>query len=72
MAQAPPQISQLFPNNFTNQQVAASAATALVLSALGLWRLRMTGFAWTSAALAAATYLSALLLFGWLSTQWHK
>ncbi|MGO8699839.1 MAG: hypothetical protein ACLQVY_19225, partial [Limisphaerales bacterium] len=67
MAQAPPQISQLFPGNFTNQQVAASAATALVLSALGLWRLRMTGFAWTSAALAEATYLSVLLLFGWLS-----
>jgi hypothetical protein len=67
MAQPPAQVSQLFPGNFTNQQVAASAATALVLSVLGLRRLRMTGFAWTSAALAAAAYLSVLLLFDWLS-----
>jgi hypothetical protein len=66
LAQPPPQVSQLFAGTFTNQQVAASAATALVLSALGLWRLRMTGFAWTSAALAAATYLSLLLLYNWL------
>ena len=67
MAQPTEHISQLFPGNFTNQQVAASSATALALSALGLWRLRMTGFAWTAAALAAATYLSILLLFGWLT-----
>ncbi len=61
-----PHVAQLFAGTFTNQQVAASTATALVLSALGLWRLRMTGFAWTTAALAAATYVTLLLLFGWL------
>jgi hypothetical protein len=41
--------------------------TAFILSALGLWRLKMTGFAWTSAALAVASYVSVLLLFDWLA-----
>ncbi len=67
LAQQHRHVAQLFAGTFTNQQVAASTATAFVLSVLGLWRLRMTGFAWTSAALAAATYISVLLLFDWLN-----
>jgi serine/threonine protein kinase len=67
LARPAPHVSQLFAGSFTNQQVAVSTATAFVLSVLGLWRLRMTGFAWTSAALATATYVSFLLLFDWLN-----
>jgi hypothetical protein len=62
-------VKQLFPANFTNQQVFAASLTALAVSASSLWRLRMTGFAWTTATLAAASYLSALLLFNWLDRK---
>jgi serine/threonine protein kinase len=62
-------MKQLFPANFTNQQVLAASLTALVVSASSLWRLRMTGFAWTTATLGAASYISALLLFNWLDRK---
>jgi hypothetical protein len=62
-------VTQLFPRTFTNQQVVLSAFTALVVSVLGLRRLQMTGFAWTTAWLGTATYVSALLLWNWLDLK---
>jgi hypothetical protein len=42
---------------------------ALAISWFGLWRLKMTGFAWTTATLAAGSYVSVLLLFNWLEKE---
>lgn len=64
-----PGVKQLFAGTFTNQQVLAAAGTALVVSVFGLWRLKMTGFAWTTATLGAASYVSLLLLFNWLDQK---
>ena len=47
----------------------AASLTALAVSVFGLRRLKMTGFAWTTAALAATSYLSLLLLFNWLEQK---
>ena len=68
-AAPPPHVKQLFAGTFTNQQVLAAACTALAVSVFGLWRLKMTGFAWTTAALSAASYISLLLLFNWLDRK---
>ncbi len=68
-ATAPPQVTQLFAGSFTNQQVLAASVTALAVSALCLWRLKLTGFAWTTAVLTGASYLSLLLLFNWLEQK---
>jgi len=43
--------------------------TALAVSVFGFWRLKMTGFAWTTAALSASSYISLLLLFNWLAQK---
>jgi len=59
-------VTQLFGKSFTNQQVMISSLIALAISGLGLWRLKMTGFAWTTVVLGVAVYLSAQLLFNWL------
>ncbi len=68
--QTPPgDVTQLFPGTFTNQQALLASLAALGLSIFGLIRLRMTGFAWTSAALGTVTYLSCLLLFNWLDKK---
>jgi hypothetical protein len=64
-----PQVKQLFAGTFTNQQVLAAACTALAVSVFGLWRLKMTGFAWTSAILGALSYVSLLLQFNWLDRK---
>ncbi len=69
LATVPQGIAQLFEGTFTNQQVLAASVTALCVSAFGLWRLQMTGFAWTTATLAAASYVSALLPFNWLEQK---
>src|SRR6185369_11028073 len=69
LATAPPGVVQLFEGTFVNQQVLAASVTALGVSAFGLWRLQMTGFAWTTATLAAASYMSALLPFNWLEQK---
>jgi serine/threonine protein kinase len=69
---APAGVTQLFGKTFTNQQVLVSSLTALAVSGLGLWRLRMTGFAWTTAVLGAQSYFSALLLFNWLEFKPEK
>jgi hypothetical protein len=62
-------VKQLFPETFTNQQVLAALAAALAVSVVGLRRLKMTGFAWTTAALAAAGYVSLLLCCNWLDQK---
>jgi serine/threonine protein kinase len=66
LATLPADIAQLFPNTFTNQQVLVASVTAFCVSVFGLWRFKMTGFAWTTATLAVTSYLSVLLLFNWL------
>ena len=68
-ASRPEGITQLFPGTFTNQQVLAASFTALAISVFGLWRLKMTGFAWTTATLATTTYISLLLLWNWLEQE---
>jgi len=62
-------VRQLFPKEFTNAQVLVSCFTALVLSALALARLRLTGFAWTSCLLGGLTFISLLLQFDWLGRR---
>jgi serine/threonine protein kinase len=61
-----PGVTQLFAGTFTNQQAFASSLAALCVSVMCLWRLKMTGFAWTTATLVSASYISVLLLFNWL------
>lgn len=65
----PAGVKQLFPDIFTNQQVFAASLMALVVSASSLWRIKMTGFAWTTATLGATSYISLLLLFNWLDKK---
>jgi serine/threonine protein kinase len=62
-------VKQLFTGTFTNQQVFAASLLALAVSAFSLWRMKMTGFAWTTATLAPTSYLSLLLLFDWLNKK---
>ena len=62
-------VTQLFAGTFTNQQVLAASLTAVAISVFGLWRLKMTGFAWTTATLAGTSYISLLLLFNWLEQK---
>lgn len=62
-------VTQLFAGSFTNQQVLAASITALLISTLSWRRMKMTGFAWTTATLAAASHLSLLLLFNWLERE---
>lgn len=62
-------VEQLFPGSFTNQQVAVSTVVALGVSVFCLSRFRMTGFAWTTAALLATGYVSLLLPLNWLGQK---
>ncbi|MGA2244076.1 MAG: serine/threonine-protein kinase [Verrucomicrobiota bacterium] len=62
-------VKQLFPGTFTNQQVFVASCTALAVSVFGLWRLKMTGFAWTSAVLGTLSYASLLLMLNWLDRK---
>jgi serine/threonine protein kinase len=66
---APAGITQLLAGTFTNQQVLAASLTALVVSGFALWRLKMTGFAWTTAVLLVCSYMSFLQLFNWLEQK---
>lgn len=68
-ATAPAGVAQLFNGTFTNQQVLAASLTALCVSVFSLRRLKMTGFAWTTATLTTTTYVSVLLLFNWLEKK---
>jgi len=63
----PEDVSQLLPDTvFTNHQILAASGAALGLSLLCLLALRLTAFAWTSAALGAFTWFAALLTRGFL------
>jgi serine/threonine protein kinase len=62
-------VTQLFGDTFTNQQVLVAALVAFAASAWSWWRLKMTGFAWTTAVLGTASYLGVLLLFNWLGQK---
>ncbi len=64
-------VKQLLEDSFTNQQVLAASVTALAISTLGLARLKMTGFAWTTAVLGTTSYVSLLLQFNWLDQKPH-
>lgn len=66
---APADVKQLFPGTFSNQQVFAASLMALAVSVSSLWRMKMTGFAWTTATLAATSYVSFLMLFNWLDRK---
>ncbi len=68
-ARMPPDVKQLFPRTFSNHQVLAASLSALAVSVFGLWRLKMTGFAWTTATLATTSYLCLLLPFNWLEQK---
>jgi len=65
----PDDVTQLFGDAFTNRQVLTASLTALCLSLFGWWRFKLTGFAWTTSILTAATYVSALLVFNWLEQE---
>jgi predicted Ser/Thr protein kinase len=54
---------------FSDQQLLAASFTALLVSGFALWRLKMTGFAWTTAILGVASYLSGLLLCNWRAQE---
>ena len=69
LATPPMQVKQLFAGTFTNQQVLVATFTAFMVSTVSLWRLKMTGFAWTTAALGALSYVSLLLCFNWLEKK---
>ena len=60
---------QLFGDIFTNQQVLVVSICSLGLSGVALARLRLTGFAWTTAVLSGAGYFSLLLVCGWLDRE---
>lgn len=64
--------TQLFGEAFTNQQFLAACLAAFLVSAGALARLRLTGFAWTSAVLGVATYLALWLDQGWLDWRPYK
>lgn len=66
---ARPNVTQLFAKTFTNQQVFAASLTAMVVSIFSLWRLKMTGFAWTTATLIVTSYLGFLLTLNWLDKE---
>ncbi|HEY5911168.1 MAG TPA: serine/threonine-protein kinase, partial [Verrucomicrobiae bacterium] len=62
-------VTQLFAGVFTNQQVFLASLTAFILSSFALWRLKMTGFAWTTAVLGTTTFLTLLMLLNWLDKK---
>ncbi len=61
-----PGIEQLLAGRFTNEQLLVSTAGAFAVSLLAWRRLRMTGFAWTSAILGAASWFGLLVCANWL------
>ncbi len=69
LARPVPGVRQLFSEPFTNQQVLVASLIAFVISGFSLWRLKMTGFAWTTATLAVSSYLSILLQWNWLDQK---
>lgn len=66
LASRPKGISQLLPPPYSNHQLALASLAALTFSALAHWFIRLTAFAWTTAFTSTATFLSVLIVFGWL------
>jgi serine/threonine protein kinase len=66
---APPDVEQLFGTVFTNAQVVAASLAAFALSIVALARMRVTGFAWTTAALGTSSYLAVLMVGNWLGQE---
>ncbi|MFQ5654915.1 MAG: hypothetical protein ACE5GW_09315, partial [Planctomycetota bacterium] len=62
-------VTQLLEPTFTNGQLLAASLAGLTLSMGALARLRLTGFAWTTAALTVASALGLLLILGWLDRE---
>ena len=66
LAERPEGVTQLLAPPFSNHQALTASLAGLALSLLALWRLPMTGFAWTTAVLTTASYVSLLCIFDWL------
>jgi hypothetical protein len=66
LADRPAGVAQLLEPPFSNLQLLAASLAGAVLSSFAWRRLRLTGFAWTTAALAVASYIALLLTRGWL------
>lgn len=62
-------VKQFFDGIFTNQQVLLASLTAFGLSVVGMRQLKMTGFAWTTAALGVISYMGVVLNFNWLDKK---
>ncbi|MBL9126826.1 MAG: serine/threonine protein kinase, partial [Verrucomicrobiales bacterium] len=58
-------VTQFLGTAYSNEQACLDCAGALGVSVWALARLRMTGFAWTCAALGIGTYV-----FGWMTRGW--
>ncbi len=69
LSETPQNVAQLLGPRFSNAQVFASTLISLGLSLFAFWRLRMTGFAWTTAILTAVAYVDWLLLQGFLDRR---
>jgi serine/threonine protein kinase len=69
LASRPPGVRQLLDPPYSNHQLLAASLAALGLSAAAWRRIRLTGFAWTTAALIAASYFGFLLTRGWLDLE---
>ncbi|MBL9136788.1 MAG: serine/threonine protein kinase [Verrucomicrobiales bacterium] len=67
-----PGVSTLLGESFSNPQVAIACCSAFAVSCAALARLRMTGFAWTTAVLGVAAYVAILSCFGWLDWKLHR
>jgi serine/threonine protein kinase len=67
LEERPEGVAQLLAKPYSNYQILASTLAGFTLSLLALWKLRLTGFAWTSTALAVLSYFSYLLTQDWLS-----
>jgi serine/threonine protein kinase len=65
----PSGVGQLLGPPFSNHQLLASSLVGLALSLIAWRYFRLTGFAWTTAALAVGSYLSLLLTRGWLDLE---
>ncbi len=65
LAEPPDGVTQFLGTDFTNAQGFVACCGALGVSVWALARLRMTGFAWTSAVLGIGAYL-----FGWMTRGW--
>lgn len=60
---------QILPAPYSNEQVLAAVSIALALSIAALASLRLTAFAWTTAALSAAAYVAFLAVRGFLDLR---